>query len=306
MAARPTPPPPPGRSPLVAPARWLALSVALAAALLASSSRGAEPAPAPAPPGDLAAVKARGKLILLCYPLVDGTFVGIDMDALRESGVQLKDQRDPKVFRGVDVELIEGFARSLGVSLEIHPVTSGYDALLPALRSGEGDLIASSYSITPQRRETIDFSAPYVTGSIAVAVPEGSPIRSLADLKGKRVAVMRGSSQLERLQGLDLGLRQEMTDFALESYVAVSEGRADFTVLDSYAPVGASVSASYPDLKVAFALSEFSYGVGVRKGSDLLAPLDAYLADLRKSGELGRIVGRFVPEAAAGSAPRKP
>jgi len=271
------------------------------------SARAAEPGAQAAPQSDLAAVKARGKLILLSYPLLEGTFVGVDMDAMRKSGLQLKDLRDPAVFRGIDIELIKGFAESLGVKLEIHPVTSGYDGLLPALLKGEGDLVASSYSITAQRQASADFSDPYVTGSVVVAVPMESPIKALSDLRGKRVAVMHGSSQLERVQALDLDLKVQLTDFALQNYVAVTEGKADFTVLDSYAPVGAPVSAVYPDLKVALSLSEFSYSIAARKGSDLLAPLNAYLAQLKKSGELGRILSRDLPEAgAAPASPPKP
>jgi ABC-type amino acid transport substrate-binding protein len=134
-----------------------------------------------------------------------------------------------------------------------------------------------------------------------------SEIKALSDLKGKRVAVMHGSSQLERVQALDLDLKLQITDFALQNYVAVTEGKADFTVLDSYAPVGASVSAVYPDLKVALRLNEFSYGAAARKGSDLLAPFNAYLAQIKKLGEMARIVGRHLPEAsAAQAAPDKP
>lgn len=276
-------------------------------ALALPSARAAEPGAQAAPQSDLAAVKARGKLLLLSYPLLEGTYVGVDMDAMRKSGLQLKDLRDPAAFRGIDIDLIKGFAESLGVKLEIHPVTSGYDGLLPALLKGEGDLVASSYSITAQRQESADFSDPYITGSIVVAVPMESEIKTLSDLKGKRVAVMHGSSQLERVQALDLDLKIQLTDFALQNYVAVSEGKADFTLLDSHAPVGASVSSAYPDLKVALRLSEFSYGVAARTGSDLLPPLNAYLAQLKKSGEMARIVSRYQPDAvAAQDAPPKP
>jgi len=249
--------------------------------------------------GDLADVKARGKLVLISYPLLDGTFVGVDVDAMRKAGGQLKDLRDPAAFHGIDIDLAQGFAASLGVKLEVHPVTKGYDALIPALAGKEGDLVASSFSITAQRQASADFSQPYVTGWVAIAVPLDSKVASLSDLRGKTVAVMHGSSQLERVQALDLDLKIQLTDFALQNYVAVSEGQADFTLIDSYAAVGQPVSTAFPGLKVAARLSEFNYGMAVRKGSDLLPALNAYLEQARKSGELDRIVGKYQPEAVA-------
>jgi polar amino acid transport system substrate-binding protein len=257
----------------------------------------------PAVAGDLADVKARGKLILLCYPSQNSTFVSADVDAMREHNLKLAELRNPDHFSGLDVELIKGFAKSLGVALEVHPVTTGYAALLPALVKGEGDVVASSLSITPKRLETVDFSAPYLTSWVAVAVPRTSKIASRGDLAGKKAALMQGSSQLEYLQSEVPDVTILLTDFSLENYIAVKEGNADFTLMDSRAPVGESVSSSYPDLKVAFRLREFGYGVALRKGSDLAEPLNAYIAGLEQSGELKRLADRFDTMTGAKPAP---
>lgn len=248
--------------------------------------------PRAAQAGDLAEVKARGKLVLVAYPLLEGNFVVVNVEAMQEKKKALKELRDPALFRGIDVDLAQGFAASLGVKLEIHPVTSGYDGLIPALQKGEGDIVASSFTITPKRQEAVDFSRPYLKDWIVVAVKPGSPIASLADLKGKKAAVMHGSSQLERLQALNLDVTMLLTDFALQNYVAVTEGNADFTLMDSHAAIGESVSPVYPQLKVAFRLSEFGYGVAVRKGSDLLHFLNAYIDSIERSGELDKITAR--------------
>jgi ABC-type amino acid transport substrate-binding protein len=255
--------------------------------------------------GDLANVKARGKLIMLCYPSQNSIFVAPDVETMRQKKLKLADLRDPEHFSGLDVELIKGFARSLGVELEIRPVTTGYDALFPALLERQGDIVASSLSITPKRLEGADFSQPYLTSWVAVAVPMDSRIASLSDLAGKRVALMKGSSQLEFLQSQAPDVKILITDFSLENYVAVKDGEADFTLMDSRAPVGEGVSSAYPDLKVAFRLREFEYGVAVRKGSDLMEPLNAYLANLKQSGELARLVERYDTPAKANPAPTR-
>lgn len=256
--------------------------------------------------GDLDDIKARGKLVMLCYPSQNSTFVAADLDVMREKNLRLAELRDPQYFNGLDIDLVKGFAKSLGVALEIHPVTAGYDALLSSLARGEGDLAASSLSITPKRLESVDFSAPYLKSWAAVAVPFSSKIASPADLAGKRVALMHGSSQLEFLQSQAPDVKIMLTDFSLENYVAVKEGEADFTLMDSRAPAGESVSAAYPDLKVAFRLRDFDYGVALRKGSDLAGPLNAYLAGLRQSGELDRMAERYDPPGGKGPLPPQP
>jgi polar amino acid transport system substrate-binding protein len=243
--------------------------------------------------GDLADVKARGKLIMLCYPTQTSTFVAVNIEAMREKDLRLDEVRESKYFKGIDVDLLQGFAKSLGVELEIRPLTKGYDALLPALVARQGDLVASSLSSTPKREESADFSDSYLTSWVVVAVPAKSKIASLDDLKGKKVALMHGSSQLEFVQSLVPDVKIMLTDFSLENYVAVQEGQADFTLMDSPAPVGESVAVSYPDLKVALRAKEFGYRVAFRKGSDLLAPFNAYIASAKQSGELDRIAERY-------------
>jgi ABC-type amino acid transport substrate-binding protein len=262
----------------------------LAALIFASS---------PAAASDLADIKARGKLIMLSFPLVEGAFVTVDVEAMRTLGRKLTEMNDPEHFRGVDVDLMKGFAQSLGVKLEIKPEPGGYEALLPALDRREGDLVSSSLTVTPKRLAVVDFSTPYFLQWVVAAVRPDSKIASVADLKGKKVAVMQGSSQFERLQGLNLNPKIQLTSFALQNYNAVLEGEAEFTLMDSWAAVGEPVSSTYPGLKVAARVGDVGYGVAVRKGSDLKAALDAYIEGLRRSGELEKLLARHGQGAVA-------
>jgi polar amino acid transport system substrate-binding protein len=247
-------------------------------------------AAAAASAGDLAEVKARGKLTVVTFPLVEDSFMAADVEAMGKLGLALKDMHDPDNFRGIDLDLMKGFAQSLGVKLEIQPELSGYGGLIPALDKHAGDVVASSFAITPERRKAADFSIPYILQWDVAAVRPDSTIKSIADLKGKRVAVIEGSSHFERLKALKLDPEIRLTKFVLEGYDAVLESQADYTLLESRAAVGDPVSAQYSGLKVAVRVNETGYGFAMRKGSDLKKPLNAYLDSLRKSGELDRIL----------------
>src|SRR5579864_7830440 len=129
----------------------------------------------------LAEVKARGKLIVLCFPHQESPFIRVKA----EVGLGHYD--------GVDYEVMEGFARSLAVALEVRPVKPSFNALLPALLRGDGDVIASEFSVTEERRKQVDFSVPYFTVHHMVVVPAGSAVRTPADLAGKRASTIVGS-----------------------------------------------------------------------------------------------------------------
>lgn len=253
--------------------------------------------------GDLAEVKARGKLVMVCFANQDDPFVSANLDAMRERGLKLSEMRDPNDFQGLDVELLKGFAKSLDVKLEIHSLTSGYNELIPALLRREGDLVANSLTITPKRQESADFTHPYMLGWEVVVTRPDSTIASAADLKGKTCTVAPGTSLTDSLKAIAPEAKIVVKPFPLATYVAVAEGEADCAMSENATPVGGTLSPPLPPLKVAFRVRQFDYGMAVRKGSDLLAPLNAYLEEAKRSGELDRLVERFKAGGFAAPAP---
>jgi ABC-type amino acid transport substrate-binding protein len=272
-----------------------ASSAAARSAAAASLARSAAASPAGAAsssvsgPGSLAAVKARGKLVMLCFPHQENPFI------------RVKTEIDLNHYEGIDVEVMEGFARSLGAALEVRQVKPSFAALVPALLSGQGDVIASSFSITPERRSKVEFSRPYFTVHTVVVAPAASGLRSPADLAGKTAATVRGSSQEERIKALRPG-RIHYVEFTRWNYDALDEKAADFTVLDDTSTL--RLLRFYPHLKVAFELPGADpYGYAVKPGSDLRAALDLYLAEIQANGRLDAIVHRYLAANAAPPAP---
>ncbi|MEO8504580.1 MAG: transporter substrate-binding domain-containing protein [Acidobacteriota bacterium] len=247
----------------------------------------------PASAGDLAEIRARGKLVMLCFANVGSSSVRPNLDIMREKGLTLAQLHSPDQFEGFDVDLMKSFAASLGLPLEIHSVTTSYAELIPALVAGEGDVVATSFTITEDRKKVIDFSEPYQRGWIVVAVPLDSKVQSLADLAGKRGLAMRGSSQAEIFQRLQVpNTKLEFTDFTAQSYSSVLDGKADYLLTDSAGPLGSPPVPTYPLVKVAVRLSPYDYGFAVRPGSDLRTALDQWLAGIKASGELQSLATR--------------
>lgn len=75
-------------------------------------------------------------------------------------------------------------------------VESSWDGMIPGLQAKKFDAIASSMTITPQRRQQIAFSSKVSNAPARLVAHKGSNLQpTVASLKGKSVGVQQGSSQ---------------------------------------------------------------------------------------------------------------
>jgi polar amino acid transport system substrate-binding protein len=238
---------------------------------------------------ELAQVKARGKLVMLCFPVQGNSSVFVNLEAgpMRRVGTT-------EHFKGTDVELMALFSKELGVTLEIRPVSvPSYAELIPALLRGEGNVIASSFSITEERRQLVDFSIPYAQLHAYVFTRKASGITSPEDLLTRVGTALHGSNHYEHLR--KLGVPESLikrVEFPLDGYRAVESGEADYGVIE--ASTREIAIANRPGFEVVFELGvSDAYGVAIRKGSDLKAPLDAFITKIKASGEYEAIQARY-------------
>lgn len=230
---------------------------------------------------NLSDVKKRGKLIILCFPHQESIFIRTRV----EVGLGHYD--------GIDYDLMKGFSEYLGVSLEVLPVKPSFAELIPALLAGKGDVIASSFSITAERKKQIDFSDPYFNLRVAVIVSKTSNITSVDGLTGKVGSAVKGGSQEEIMKTIE-GLKDiHYVSFTRWNYDAISEGKADFTLVDE--PSARTVLPEYPDLEVAFMLpGQDKYGFAITPGSDLREHLNRYLDEIKRSGKLEKVIQQYM------------
>lgn len=94
-----------------------------------------------------------------------------------------------------ELDVIErhGLDAAEGVDVEVLELATN-NAAAVALQAGEVDIIVTDWLwVTRQRAEGIDFTfVPYSTSVGSLVVPADSPVRGLADLKGKRVGIAGG------------------------------------------------------------------------------------------------------------------
>ena len=94
-------------------------------------------------------------------------------------------------------------SRHLTIRVQFIPLSR--DELLPALLAGKGDVVMANLTVTPERKETVDFADSWIGGveEIVVSRPGHPEITTVDDLSGKEVFVRVSSSYYESLVKLN-------------------------------------------------------------------------------------------------------
>ena len=170
---------------------------------------------------------------------------------------------------------------------------------------GHADMIASGYTITPEREKQVDFSSPTITGikDIVVGGPSAPAIRSVADLAGQHVFVRENTSFQASLIKLNESLRKtghkpmyiDFTDPYLESediLAMVNEGMIPFTVVPE--DLGKLWNSAYTNLKVYTNIavdSNQSYGWAFRKNSPKLkSVVNQFVSTIKRGTTTGNMI----------------
>lgn len=142
---------------------------------------------------------------------------------------------------GFEYEMIREFTRENDLALEV-VIVGADENPFELLNSGAGDVIAANYTITPERREMVNFSRPYnLVDQILVFSSELTPMpQSLEDLVDMDIpiSVRRNSSYYEKLSelqesGYDLNIQLLPDELDTEAtLVEVAQGNLMATVAD--------------------------------------------------------------------------
>ncbi|KAF5048957.1 Membrane-bound lytic murein transglycosylase F [anaerobic digester metagenome] len=194
---------------------------------------------------------------------------------------------------GFDVDLLNAIAEDQGFKVQY--LDQDFAGLIPALQTGNIDIIASGMTITEEREQEVDFSEPYITAGLALAVPiNNEEIQSVADLQGKTVAVQTGSTGFMKAEELkEAGVIAEIKDFphVNEAIEELKIGGADVMINDL--PVTEAFIAAQPDVIkiVGEPLNSESYGFAVRTGNtELLQKINKGLENVKASGQYDELL----------------
>ena len=193
---------------------------------------------------------------------------------------------------GSDVDLARLLAKDLGVQLEI--VTTTGPTRIPMLQTNKADLVVSTLSITPDRAKVIDFSLPYADHPSVVAALKSIQIKQMSDLDGKKVAVVRGTTQdsdlAQQAKGAQLVRYEDDATMAL----ALASGQVD--ILATARSLLPAISKKNParTVEAKITMQTFYLAIGMRKDEPkLLEWVNGWVKTNLKNGKLGAIYKQY-------------
>ena len=184
---------------------------------------------------------------------------------------------------GYDVDLAKEAATRLGVKLQVVDTTS--DNRIPNLKTNKVDVVFCNFTENTQRAQQIAFTDPYVVAGETLLVKKSSGIKTVADLSGKTVATVKGSTNSDAMKKLTPKADVQEYDTSSAAVLAVKQGQAAAMVEDSnFQAYQAKVDPSLAVEHDSLVPLEYN-GFGVRQGDqDWLNWLNLFLREINTDG----------------------
>ena len=197
---------------------------------------------------------------------------------------------------GFDVDFITAVGKAAGFEVDVRNIA--WDGIFGGVATGQYDIVAAATTITEERQKQFDFSDPYYEVAQAVVLPAGKSIKSLADLKGKKVGGQIGTTGVFviRKAGVTVDLKEyDDVGLAIQDMLG---GRLDAVICDD--PVALYYVNKKADtagkLNISFKTEEKEYyGFTVRKGrKDLVEKLNKGIKEVKASGVEAKLLQKWM------------
>lgn len=201
------------------------------------------------------------------------------------------DADDPEKLVGFEIEILDELARRMETKPEF--VQNAWDSLVPALTRGDIDVALNGIEVTPDRADVVEFTRPYYVFQQELTVrAKETQIRSLADLRGRKVGTLSGSLARDMLAATP-GVEIVTYPGVIEPYRDVVLGRIDAVLLD--VPVASYYGRLKDELKPAGPpIGRGLYAGVLRKGDRARRDaLDAAIGAMIADGTLRKILEKW-------------
>lgn len=240
------------------------------------------------------------KIILLsCAALALFFVTSCSKKASNKFVVGLDDSFPPLGFRdenneivGYDIDLAKEAISRLGYEAVFQPID--WAAKEQELNSKQIDCIWNGFTITEERKSSLNMTKPYLNNAQVVVVRNDSKFNTLADMKGASIGLQQGSSAEEAVNSnkefkdsLAKILPFEQNLMALQD---LNINGVDGVVMDIVVAEYTIKNSGFPFHTLKEALVPEEYGIGFRKGDDkLTAEVEKILEEMAADGTVAKI-----------------
>ncbi|WP_348827338.1 transporter substrate-binding domain-containing protein [Halomonas sp. RT37] len=206
---------------------------------------------------------------------------------------EMMDQESGEMV-GFDMDIIAELAERAGFEYELR--TMDFNGIIPAVQTGNVDIAIAGITITDERAEIVDFSAPYYDSGLKILVnADEEGVSEIDDLSGMRIGTKIGSTSYDFLQE-NLGEDAEITPYpgTSDMYMALLGGSVDAAFYDAPNVGYFSQTRGEGKVKVVGPLYEGQqYGIVFVKGSEWVEPVNEALAAMKEDGTYDEIHAKW-------------
>ncbi len=193
---------------------------------------------------------------------------------------------------GIDAEIAAAIAEKLGMELEIQDTEFG--SIITGVQTGKYDIGMAGMTVTEERMQTVNFSETYATGIQSVIVKDGSDIKSIDDLTGKKIGVQQDTTG--HIYSADEYGDEFVTPYnkGADAVSALISGKVDCVIIDNE-PAKSFVAANegLVILDTEYAVEDYAICIA-KENTELLEKVNGALAELIADGTVKNIVDKYI------------
>ena len=210
---------------------------------------------------------------------------------------------DPVGFTNdICLKIVDAVKAKLGMpNLEVRYTILTSTNRIPLLTNGTVDLDCATTTNTVQRQQQVAFAPSHFVTSITAAVKKDSGINTLAELSGKTVSTVSGSTGVQLLRAYrktgNIDVQELAAKDTADGFLLLASDRTVAYILDDVQLAGLIATSPKPgDFKIltSESLRQEPYGIMYRKDDPQFKELvDKTVTDLMKSGAIEQIYAKW-------------
>ncbi|MGH2328089.1 basic amino acid ABC transporter substrate-binding protein [Campylobacter taeniopygiae] len=201
--------------------------------------------------------------------------------------------KENSILTGFDTDLVNAIGKK--ENIKITWVQTSFDGLIPALKAGKIDMIASAMSATDERRQSVDFTQPYFKSkNLYIKLKTNNELNSKSDLEGKKIGVQLGTLQENAAKKIKNAEIQANKDLNI-AVLALKNNKIDAIIIDQDAAKG--FLTENPELVSFYQENDdsegfsFAFDKGTQK--EALARFNKGIDELKTDGTYDKLLKKY-------------
>ena len=199
---------------------------------------------------------------------------------------------DGQEIVGIDAEIAKAVADKLGLELKIEDME--FNSIIGSVQSNKVDMGLAGMTVTDERKQSVNFTEPYATGIQSIIVKEGSDIKSVDDLEGKKIGVQLSTTgDIYAVE--DYGAENvEEYNKGADAVQALITDKVDCVIIDNQ-PAKAFVADNKGLVILDTEYTTEDYAACLNKENEaLLKAVDGAIKELKEDGTIQSILDKYI------------